>query len=176
MKKLSLDKNLIQAVVSQFRLPLTSVHGPAHWMRVRRNGLEIAEYTGANKNVVELFALFHDSCRLNDYEDPEHGYRGGLLAAEYFYNKRMLNCSEAELHTLSTACEYHTNTHQHDDITVATCWDADRLDLPRVYIDVDPMRLATDYARQYHVIEAAKNSADAWLCRYKTRGWPSKAR
>jgi HD superfamily phosphodiesterase len=38
----------------------------------------ISETTGANRKVVELFALFHDSCWLN--ESDEHGPRGALLA------------------------------------------------------------------------------------------------
>lgn len=165
MRQKLLTRELLLSVVGQFKLPLSSVHGPAHWMRVRKNGLDISKHTGANSKVVELFSIFHDSCRQNDFDDPEHGYRGGLLAAEYFY-KDMLPCTEEELITLITACENHTHMHEHPDMTIATCWDADRLDLPRVYIEVDPMRLATDYAKQAYVIKAAKKRANDWLCRY----------
>ena len=37
---------------------------------------------GADREVVLLFALFHDSMRLNDGHDPEHGKRGSALARE----------------------------------------------------------------------------------------------
>ena len=41
------------------------------------------------------------------------------------------------------------------DITVQTCWDADRLDLGRVGIRPDPRRLCTAAARNPRMIEAA---------------------
>ena len=58
-----------------FQLPLTSIHGPAHWARVRENGLRLATETGADRTVVELFALLHDSQRRSDGRDPGHGRR-----------------------------------------------------------------------------------------------------
>lgn len=70
----------MKEVSSQFRLPLRSPHGPAHWLRVRTNGLALAVETGANQRVVELFALFHDNCRENDHRDRHHGPRGAVLA------------------------------------------------------------------------------------------------
>ncbi len=41
-----------------------------------------AQVDGCDAELVLLFALFHDSQRLNEYEDPEHGLRGGRLAQE----------------------------------------------------------------------------------------------
>jgi hypothetical protein len=52
-----------------------SVHGPSHWRRVEKNGLLLATRTGADPVVVRLFALFHDSCRMNDGSDDGHGGR-----------------------------------------------------------------------------------------------------
>ena len=52
----------------------------SHWKRVKDNGLRLAELTGANKTVVELFALFHDSQRLNEGKDLRHGQRGAQFA------------------------------------------------------------------------------------------------
>jgi len=34
----------------------------------------------ADPDVVFCFALFHDSMRFNEFDDPEHGRRGGELA------------------------------------------------------------------------------------------------
>ena len=154
--------------MAQFKLSQHSVHGAAHWMRVRKNGLALAERTGANRTVVELFSVFHDSCRHNDYEDPEHGFRGAQLAQRYF-KEGLLPCSEAELEQLVEACMGHTHDHSHQDITVATCWDADRLDLPRCWIEVDPTRLATEQARDADLIAWADRNAKSWQGKLNSR-------
>jgi len=162
--KTILAPELIRSLMAQFKLSQYSVHGAAHWMRVRKNGLLLAKRTGANRSVVELFSVFHDSCRYNDYEDPEHGFRGAQLAQRYF-KKGLLPCSEAELEQLVEACIGHTHELTHPDITIATCWDADRLDLPRCWIDVDPMRLATKEARDPELIAWSARKASDWLKR-----------
>lgn len=129
-------------------------HGKCHWLRVLRNGREIAAATGANLRVVELFAVLHDSKRENNDHDPQHGPR----AAEY---ARSL-CGEwfeldvQELDALCRACELHANGLTADaDPTVLACWDSDRLDLGRVCIVPDPKRLCTQYAKRKDVLEAA---------------------
>ena len=48
--------------------------------RVLENGLRIAEANGADREVVTLFALFHDSRRVNEDEDDGHGLRGAEFA------------------------------------------------------------------------------------------------
>jgi len=101
--KTILAPELIRSLMAQFKLSQHSVHGAAHWMRVRKNGLLLAKRTGANRTVVELFSVFHDSCRHNDYEDPEHGFRGAQLANSYF-SKGLLPCNEAVLEQLVEAC------------------------------------------------------------------------
>jgi uncharacterized protein len=159
-----LTSDLMRAVVSQFRLPLRSPHGPAHWMRVRTNGLYLASETGANPRVVELFALFHDSCRASDGRDPQHGPRGAVLA-ESMREQALFRCSDAELELLVVACHGHTHERTHADPTIAACWDADRLDLPRVGIVPVPHRLCTRPARRRDVIAAAKARAEAWWAR-----------
>ena len=141
-----------------FVLPSHSPHGPDHWQRVRHNGLLLAEMTGANPRVIELFAYFHDSCRDTDGWDIEHGPRGAELALSY-YADGLLPASEAELDLLVTACRGHTVERTHADATIATCWDADRLDLPRVGITVDPQYLCTDAARAPTVIQEAERRA-----------------
>ena len=157
---------VIARLSNQFALEPLSPHGPAHWMRVRKNGLMLAQETGASVKVIELFAIFHDSCRWNDDRDPDHGKRGADLAIRY-HRSGDIYCTDEELSLLVAACEGHTAGTETNDITIATCWDADRLDLPRVGIEVNPDRLMTDVARQSQYIEEARSRAMEWV--YKQR-------
>ncbi|HSI15909.1 MAG TPA: hypothetical protein VK961_27925, partial [Chthoniobacter sp.] len=70
---------LWKVVSDQFLLGHESLHGPAHWRRVERNGLLLATRTGADETVVRLFAIFHDSRRESEGSDLEHGKRGAAL-------------------------------------------------------------------------------------------------
>jgi uncharacterized protein len=149
---LSLD--LIHAVFDQFRLDLIETHhGPHHWARVLENGLAMAERNGANKNVVALFALFHDSCRENENDDPGHGPRGAALAKEMLAGKGIV--TDEELQLLKVACKGHTHQLHNQDITVGTCWDADRLDLLRVGITPNPTFFSTLDAREPEMMKWA---------------------
>lgn len=65
------------------------------------------------------------------------------------------------LELLVVAYRDHTNGMTHNDATVATCWDADRLDLWRVGTRSDPTRLCTDAARDPEIIEWACRRAEA---------------
>jgi uncharacterized protein len=132
-------------------------HGVAHWARVLENGLLLASVTGARRSVVELFAVFHDSRRLSDGDDPLHGRR----AADYVAQLRSshFDLSDAEFTLLSYACAYHADGRTHGDITVQTCWDADRLDLGRGGITPDPRYLCTAPARQPEFIAWATRRA-----------------
>ena len=165
LKSTVISPDLMRMLAAQFCLDSRSVHGAAHWMRVRKNGLLLAELTVANTTVVELFAVFHDSCRVSDHNDPDHGSRGADLAEKFFYHHKLIDCTHNELETLVVACRGHTVTHTHRDITVATCWDADRLDLPRCGITVDPLRLATAKARHFKIISEAEQRAISWFNR-----------
>src|SRR5262249_9030594 len=51
---------VLQAAKVRFALDLRGVHGLRHWTRVRENGHRLAKHTGANKQIVELFAFLHD--------------------------------------------------------------------------------------------------------------------
>ena len=112
----------------------SSVH--EHWSRVAANGLALAtETTGADKHVVSLFALLHDSMRENDSYDPEHGLRAAGLALELF---ALLKVDHHQLQCLTRALAEHDRGQVSDDPTIGCCWDADRLDLPRVGTTPDP--------------------------------------
>ena len=122
------------------------LHGTSHWQRVAAAGLALLPETpGADPAVVFLFALFHDSMRLNDGHDPQHGPRGAALAGEL--RGEAFDLEEAEMELLGFACEEHTNGGVSPDPTVGVCWDADRLNLWRVGRRPDPRFLSTEAAR-----------------------------
>ena len=56
---------------------------------------------------VQLFAVFHDSCRVNEGYDDGHGERGGDLAFELRYKLFVLSYEEFDL--LYEACAGHTD-------------------------------------------------------------------
>lgn len=151
IKKKAMNLNffdqLVRDVLSRKHAIEFSVHGIEHWRRVERNGLFLASREGGDQEVISLFALFHDSQRINDFEDPDHGVRGGILAKEFFGCGR-LAIAEEHLELLTFACEHHTDTILHDNPTIRCCWDGDRLDLTRTGILPDPTMLNTDSAKR----------------------------
>lgn len=147
-----LSQDLLNQLLDQFPLGNSTIHGKDHWMRVLHNGRMLAKDTGANLNVVELFAIIHDCQRDNDDYDLEHGRK----AAEYIneiWHKLNINQKETEL--LIEACKYHSDGLIESDITIQTCWDSDRLDLGRVGIKPSAEKLCTKVAKKNEVIEAA---------------------
>ena len=126
----------------------SSIHGENHWRTVGANGLWLAEpLDGADTYVIFLFALLHDSMRESDGRDPEHGPRAAALAGA-LHAEGVLPATAVQLETLQYACFEHTNGLVSDDPTVGCCWDADRLDLPRVWIEPDPALLSTPRAHE----------------------------
>jgi uncharacterized protein len=144
---------LIEAIRARYALDWHGIHGVSHWARVRVNGLKLAALTGANLEVVELFAFLHDSCREDDGYDREHGWRAARFAESLLGTHIQLPDREFDL--LLQACGGHTISQTHHSITVQTCWDADRLDLGRVGIVPDPLRLCTAAAQDGGMIEWA---------------------
>lgn len=147
------SKDLVRAIKDQFQINWQGIHGLSHLSRVWENGIHLAEATGANKKVVQLFAVFHDSRRLNEDCDPEHGPRGALLAESWRGIYYDLNDEEFDL--LFTACSLHTMARTHVDTTIQTCFDADRLDLGRIGKTPDPKLLCTEAAKDTKTIEWA---------------------
>jgi len=148
-----IGEGLIRTIREQFALDWNGIHGASHWARVRENGLRLAALTGAKANVVELFAFLHDSKRQNDGYDPEHGQRAASFAQGLAGSAFSLQAHDLEL--LLTACRGHSDGIMVGDITVLTCWDADRLDLGRVGIRPDPDLLCTPAARDPDFLELA---------------------
>ena len=100
-------------------------HGEEHWRRVAANGLalvaEIDAEVGADRLIVVLFAIFHDSMRFTEYVDVGHGKRGGFLAC--CLNAELLGLPEDRLDLLYRACDGHTDGKISDDPTIGACCD-----------------------------------------------------
>jgi uncharacterized protein len=150
-----LSQVFLNALREEYSLKWHGTHGISHWQRVRENGLLLSDSTGANAEVVELFSVLHDVKRRNESRDPKHGHRGADLAGRW--QGRYFNLSQNELQLLQYACKYHTNGMTEAEITIQTCWDADRLDLGRVGTRPIPERLCTQKAKDPEIIAWAFN-------------------
>jgi uncharacterized protein len=144
---------IVNAILEEHVLPKEGIHGVVHWARVLTNGMKLAEKTGANVEVVQLFAVFHDSKRINDVRDPGHGQRGAEFAGKL--RGQVFDIPDHEFRLLCRACSGHTHERTHPDITIQTCWDADRLDLGRVGAEPHPSRLCTEAAKEPKMIKWA---------------------
>lgn len=151
---MAIPRALLKLLRDQFALDWQGIHGAPHWARVRANGLRLSVATGANPKVVEAFAFLHDSQRRNDDEDEFHGERAAMFARS-LPAPLLGGLNDAEYDLLAQACRGHSGGGTRGDITVLTCWDADRLDLGRVGIRPDPRRLCTEAARDPRLIEWA---------------------
>jgi uncharacterized protein len=149
---------LVAGILAQYRLPRFGLHGVGHWARVLDNGRRLAAACGARLEVVELFALFHDSRRQNEAHDPDHGRRGAELAWRL---RGWYALDDDGFDLLLEACAHHTDGGLTSDPTVGACWDADRLDLLRAGIHTDPRRLCTAAAREPRLLRwAARRAAE----------------
>jgi len=147
--------DFIEIIRSHYKLNWNGIHGYSHWVRVRENGLHLAALNGANPNVIEYFAFTHDSQRQDDGFDLKHGSRAAQFIRDHLTPLIRLNPQELDL--LIQACDNHTGSFTHPDLTVLTCWDADRLDLFRAGIRPNPLYLCTPTARDPAIIEWAIN-------------------
>jgi len=148
-----LDRSLIQ---SQFKLPINSIHGISHWKQVEAIGHRLSASTKADKVVVSYFAYLHDSKRQNEDEDLGHGETASIYC-EQLYKQGILKITENQLSQLLYACKFHSDSKaKTDDMTIATCWDADRLDLNRIGITPDSDFLYTNKGKST-AFELGKN-------------------
>jgi uncharacterized protein len=148
-----ITKELIREIRRGFCLDWRGIHGVRHWARVREIGLLLATLNGAKVEVVELFAFLHDSRRRNEGSDPHHGVRASNFANEL--RGSLINLSDHDFELLSYACVRHSEGFTEADVTVQTCWDADRLDLGRAGIKPNPLYLCTPNAKDSILIEWA---------------------
>ncbi len=162
-------------MLRQFRLDPAGIHGVPHWARVCENGRVLAAHTGADVEVVDLFALLHDACRGDEGTDAGHGARAAVLAARL--RGEAFELDDARFALLVEASAKHERGLTEGDPTVTTCWDADRLDLGRVGIVPRGDRLCTAQARElsrWSFRRGAENVQSAVLTR--EWGWSAEVR
>jgi uncharacterized protein len=144
-------------ILRQYRLNPLGIHGVTHWGRVLENGRRLAPATGADLAVIEMFAIFHDSCRHSDGWDPGHGPRGARLAESV---RALTGLSDPQFLELIAACECHTSGPDASaGVTVRICLDADRLDIPRVGMRIKPELLFNEAARAPETLAWAADRA-----------------
>lgn len=123
------------------------LHGPHHWRAVARVGSVIAARSpGIDRRSLFLFAALHDTQRLNDGTDPEHGTRAALVLKSELEH----GLDPGRLERLVYALRHHsggTASPQHEDPTIGACWDSDRLTLDRVGIEPEPRYISTPAVR-----------------------------
>lgn len=143
-----MPEGLVETVLRAQVVAIDGIHGLSHWLRVRRNGLDLAALTpGADATTIGLFALLHDSRRVDDGDDRGHGARAARFV-EDLARTGAIGLGTVQLDRLIAACEGHEHGLTSTDPTIGYCWDADRLDLAR--LDRRPIArfLSTDAARR----------------------------
>ena len=95
--------------------------------RVEAIGRHLSASTKADMIVVSYFAYLHDSQRQTEDADPSHGERASIYC-EQLTRRGVLKLTKKQLKQLLYACRFHSaDNAKTNDITIATCWDADNL-------------------------------------------------
>jgi uncharacterized protein len=133
----------------------SELHGDEHWRCVTASGLALApRIGGVDRTLVFCFGLLHDTRRLNDAIDPDHGPRAASFARE-LRAEGVLMADDGRFALLLDALTHHSAGFVSDEPTIGTCWDADRLHLPRVSISPRADLFSTRAARGRAPLEAA---------------------
>jgi len=137
--------------------PLDSdIHGLAHFQRVEKLGSYLYKRNGADLKVIRYFAYLHDCMRIQDGVDERHGARAESFV-QSLYAQGLLALSQQQKELLCYAVRnHHLEDASSEDITIQTCWDADRLDLWRIDCRPNPARLFTDIAKKQATIDFAR--------------------
>ena len=133
----------------------STLHGEHHWRCVSGTALALAARTpGADAAICLCFGLLHDTRRENDSHDPEHGPRAAELARA-LADDGLLALGSTRTDLLLETIALHADGRVSDDPTTGTCWDADRLHLPRVGIAPRPSLLSSVEGRRPDAVDAA---------------------
>ena len=145
---------ILPAIRKQFRLNWWGHHGVRHWARVRRNGRIIAQHIeGVDTQVTDLFAVLHDAGRVDEYDDPGHGWRV-MAYLRKLHSETRLGLNPEQFHTLLIAIERHSDPSATPyNATMAACWNADRLDIGRVGLTPSKRFMCNEALPPDHIIE-----------------------
>ena len=146
---------LVDAVLPRAWRRESEWHGEHHWRCVAATGLTLGRaLDGVDRGLVFCFGLLHDTRRENETFDPGHGTRAASFAAE-LRDEGALELDEARFGVLAEALRLHSSGQVSVDPTIGACWDADRLHLPRVFIEPDPDLFSTPVAHGSAPLSAA---------------------
>ena len=121
-------------------------HGPPHWKDVARFGIEFAGHAGGDPAVAFIFGAMHDTQRVNDHDDPDHGYRAAELA-RLIRNTDLGFLSDSQMAKLEYGLEFHDTGQTSNDPTIGAMWDADRVTLWRVGVEPSAEFMSTALAK-----------------------------
>ena len=140
-----ITKDILDFLAIESTFYNSHIHGIHHWRTVERNGLYLCQFNNADPSVISYFAYFHDCKRENENSDNEHGPR----ATEFLkLHRSKIDLTDGQFKQLCRACSGHTFGSLATDITIATCWDADRLDLDRVGVVRNPKYFTAKEAKR----------------------------
>lgn len=148
---------LVDAVEARSTHLRSTIHGVDHWRAVGATAAslaDVADMTAADdpaarsdRELLLLFALLHDSQRVDDGRDLEHGPRAALFLDELL-GTDLITLEDERAAILREAIHDHTGGTTSDQPTVAICWDADRLLIHRVGFTPKAQYCSTPEARR----------------------------
>jgi len=129
----------VEFAVGESLFPESIYHGEKHWQAVASQGLKIAEMCNLGqrgKAAAALFGLFHDSRRVNDGWDPDHG----CMASDAFWTWEEATSHglpEVLVDDIRQSLVFHDDGRTTKNLIIGLGWDADRSTLDRVGITPD---------------------------------------
>lgn len=147
--------SILVEIETQFKIDFYGDHGIYHWYSVYKNTQKLSKFYEIESKVFKLFSLLHDSKRLNEDYDLEHGKLAAIYVKE-LYKEKKIDLREEDLNRLIFACENHTKLNKKNtfsnDLIVQICLDSDKLDLGRVGIEPSSKYMLTSYAKTLTII------------------------
>ena len=148
---------LVDAVESRSTHLASTIHGVDHWRAVGATAASLADVVdmaspdspGArpDRELLLLFALLHDSQRVDDGRDLEHGPRAAAFLDD-LRGTGLVRLDDERAAVLREAIHDHTGGTTSEEPTIAVCWDADRLLIHRVGFVPDARYCSTEEARR----------------------------
>lgn len=135
----------VEEIVFHHSLYKDGVHGIDHIRRTVENAKIIAKETCPDKfDDAVIGAYLHDIGRIDDFGGNAHAVRGAKIS------ERLLQefWPNLDIKRILFAIEFHADKLTSEDPLIGTIWDADRLDLDRVGIKINPDLLSTKKAKE----------------------------
>lgn len=120
------------------------IHGFSHLRRVAAVAGRIAAAAGEDIESAVVAGFLHDCARRHDGGGVDHAHDSAALTRKLlarFY-------PHLDAVRLCDAIARHADGETTEDMLAACVWDADRLELRRLGIEVDPDLLSTEIARR----------------------------